>query len=79
MRPAILALAVTLYVAPAQAEEPSGAGNVTEYGFDDDLVHGDLVAPRGEVLRSRKRLPRESLIRVREQFVVELLKSVERL
>lgn len=79
MKPAILVLAVTLYVAPAQAEEPNGPRNVTEYGFDDDLVRGDLFAPGGEVLKGRKRLPRESLIRVREQFVVELLKSVENL
>lgn len=79
MKPGILVLAVTLYVAPARAEEPRGPADVTEYRFDDDLVRGDLVAPNGEILRSRRRGTRESLIRIREQFVVELLKSIERL
>jgi hypothetical protein len=51
----------------------------TTYDFDDDLVTGDLVRPDGELLNVRRRGRRASLIRVREHFVPEMLKSVENL
>ena len=44
-----------------------------------DLVQGDLVRPDGENLMVRRRGARESLIRIREHFINELLKSVENL
>ena len=53
--------------------------NTTNYDFEDDLVQGDLVRPDGENLMVRRRGARESLIRIREHFVPELLKSVENL
>lgn len=53
--------------------------NATSYDFEDDLVQGDLVRPDGENLMVRKRGARESLIKIREHFVPELLKSVENL
>jgi hypothetical protein len=62
----------------AQDKERSG-GEATSYDFEDDLVQGDLVRPDGENLLVRRRGARESLIRVREHFVNELLKSVENL
>lgn len=49
----------------------------TEYTFDDDVVTGDLVRPDGEMLVSRKRGTERSLIRVRQHFIPEMLKSVE--
>jgi hypothetical protein len=61
---------------PVAAEEPE---LVTEYAFDDTLVAGDGYRPGLEVLHARRRPGRESLIRVREHFVAELLKAVERL
>ena len=39
----------------------------------------DLVRPDGENLMVRRKGARESLIRVREHFINELLKSVENL
>jgi len=51
----------------------------TTYDFDDDLVTGDLVRPDGEMLQVRRRGQRTSLIRIREHFVPEMLKSVENL
>jgi hypothetical protein len=62
---------------PAAAQE--GGGNATTYDFEDDLVQGDLVRPDGENLMVRRRGARESLIKIREHFVPELLKSVENL
>ncbi|MCA9601024.1 MAG: hypothetical protein R3A78_01325 [Polyangiales bacterium] len=55
----------------------STAGDTTTYNFDDDLVQGDLVRPDGEILSVRKLGKRSSLIRIREDFIPEMLKSVE--
>ncbi len=55
------------------------AQGATTYDFDDDLVTGDLVRPDGEMLQVRRRGQRTSLIRIREHFVPEMLKSVENL
>lgn len=72
--------------APAPAAQPSGGGEgssaggrseSTTYDFDDDLVTGDYVRPDGEMLQARSRNGRKSLIRIREHFVPEMLKSVE--
>lgn len=63
----------------AQEEEGGGGGAATTYDFDDDLVQGDLVRPDGENLMVRRRGARESLIKIREHFIPELLKSVENL
>lgn len=64
---------------PASAQEEGGGGQATTYDFEDDLVQGDLVRPDGENLMVRRRGARESLIKIREHFVPELLKSVENL
>jgi hypothetical protein len=66
---------------PAMAQDaaPAGGENTTSYDFEDDLVQGDLVRPDGENLMVRRKGARESLIRIREHFVPELLKSVENL
>ncbi len=63
----------------AFAQEAEAGGGSTTYDFDDDLVQGDLVRPDGENLMVRRRGARESLIKIREHFVPELLKSVENL
>ncbi len=52
-------------------------GDATTYDFEDDLVSGDLVRPDGELLNVRRRGRRSSLIRIREHFIPEMLKSVE--
>ena len=84
---AIMMVAVLgLVAAPAFAQEGGaapagggGGGDATTYDFEDDLVQGDLVRPDGENLMVRRKGARESLIRVREHFISELLKSVENL
>ena len=73
-----LVMGVTGLGAVASAQE-AGGGNATTYDFEDDLVQGDLVRPDGENLMVRRRGARESLIKIREHFVPELLKSVENL
>lgn len=64
------------FAGSASAQE---GGDTTTYDFEDDLVQGDLVRPDGEMLNVRRRGRRASLIRVREHFVNEMLKSVENL
>jgi len=65
---------------PARADEPTPKdADTTRYSFDDDKVLGDTTGPLGEVMSVRKRSQRESLVRARQSFVVELLKSVEAL
>jgi hypothetical protein len=64
-----------LLALPAAAQDD----NATSYDFEDDLVQGALVRPDGENLMVRRRGARESLIRIREHFIPELLKSVENL
>ena len=83
---AIVAMAGLLVTSTVMAQEAGaapagggGGGDATTYDFEDDLVQGDLVRPDGENLMVRRKGARESLIRVREHFISELLKSVENL
>jgi len=49
----------------------------TSYDFDDDLVEGDLVRPDGEFIDARRAIKQSSLIKIRDNFVAEMLKSAE--
>ena len=69
-----LTLAIFLAAPTVWAEEFS---NTTEYNFDDDVVEGDLVRPDGEMAMARRRGRQSSLIHVRDNFIPEMLKSVE--
>ncbi len=62
--------------AGAQAQQ---ATRTQEFNFTDELVQGQLVRPDGESTRVRRRAAGISLIRIREHFVPEMLKSVENL
>jgi hypothetical protein len=79
----LLALALVLGFTGLAAAQEAGAeaagGGETAYDFEDDLVQGDLVRPDGENLMVRRRGARDSLIRIREHFIPEMLKSVENL
>jgi len=74
-----LIVMVSILAAVAMPAVAQDGDNTTSYDFEDDLVQGDLVRPDGENLMVRRRGARESLIRIREHFVPELLKSVENL
>jgi hypothetical protein len=69
----------------ATAPAPAGGGNSvqykkeTKYDFDDDTVEGDMVRPDGEFVDSRKNAKHSSLITIRNNFIPEMLKSVESL
>lgn len=72
----VTALGISLLTPVAIQAQESGS---TSYDFEDDLVQGDLVRPDGENLMVRRKGARESLIKIREHFIPELLKSVENL
>lgn len=65
----------------AQKAAPAGDGvqykQKTVYDFDDDVVEGDLVRPDGEFVGSRRAAKHSSLIKIRENFIPEMLKSAE--
>ena len=68
--------------APAAGGAAGGPGGVaykqkTTYDFDDDTVEGDLVRPDGEMIDSRHKAKHSSLIKMRENFIPEMLKSIE--
>ena len=67
----------------AQGAGPGGEGagvsykSKTVYDFDDDIVEGDLVRPDGEFVDTRKAAKHSSLIKIRDNFINEMLKSAE--
>lgn len=73
-------------LALAQEAAPGGAmgdgANVTYkkktvYDFDDDVVEGELQRPDGEYIDTRRKAKHSSLIKIRENFIPEMLKSAE--
>jgi hypothetical protein len=66
----------------ALAQEAAPAPDVTYkkktvYDFDDDLVEGELQRPDGEYIDTRRKAKHSSLIKIRENFIPEMLKSAE--
>ncbi len=80
---AVVALGMVAASAVAGAQAAAATGGqptrTQEFNFTDELVTGQLVRPDGESTRVRRRGPGISLIRIREHFVPEMLKSVENL
>jgi hypothetical protein len=64
----------------AAAPAAGGGGDyqkTTKYDFEDDVVTGDLVRPDGEMVDSRRGAKHSSLIKIRQHFIPEMLKSAE--
>jgi hypothetical protein len=77
----IAATGTTVFAQAKPAAAPAG-GDVTYksktvYDFDDDTVEGDLVRPDGEFVDTRKGAKHSSLIKIRENFIPEMIKSAE--
>ena len=60
--------------AAAKAEEPK---KVKSYDFTGDEIDGELVKPDGDFLDTRKFASHTSLIRLRKDFIKEIVKSAE--
>ena len=79
----ILMLALLLTV-PAQAKPPREKAPppdkphaAVRYDFDDDLVEGGTLSPDGVIVDSARPIKRSSLIKIRESFTPEMMKSAE--
>jgi hypothetical protein len=66
---------------PAATAGGAPTGNapprVRNYDFDADVIDGELVRPEGEFLAARRGAEHGSLIRVRTDFIREIVKSAE--
>ena len=71
-----MALSGVAFAAPA-AGDTVEYKKETKYDFDDDNVEGDLVRPEGEMIGSAGKAKHSSLIKVRQHFIPEMLKSAE--
>lgn len=71
-------LATGTDIASAQGQGPSVKyKKKTVYDFDDDVVEGELQRPDGEYIDSRRKAKHSTLIKIRENFIPEMLKSAE--
>jgi len=57
----------------------SGYQKVKTYDFSGDTIDGELVKPDGEFVDTRKSAEHTSLIRIRQDFIKEIVKSAENL
>lgn len=79
---AVLVLAVFVFgtsvmLAQAQTEPKVEYKKKTVYDFDDDLVEGELQRPDGEYIDVNIKTKHSSLIKIRENFIPEMLKTAE--
>ncbi len=60
-----------------KARKSKADKRVKTYDFSGDEIDGDLVKPDGEFLDTRKFATHTSLIRIRKDFIREIVKSAE--
>ena len=75
---ATLGLAGSVALAqPKKDAGNAGNGKVKTYDFSGDTIEGDLVKPEGTTVDARDFGKHTSLIRIRKDFIAEILKSAE--
>jgi len=85
MRKFVLATVSLLFVAGVAFVQPApkGGGNAgggaktKVYDFSADTIEGDLVKPEGSDLNVRDFAKHSSLIKIRKDFIPEIIKSAE--
>ena len=88
MRNLVGALVALLFVAGSAIAQPApkggnadkgggGNGKVKVYDFSGDTIEGDLVKPEGSTVDARDFAKHSSLIRIRKDFIPEIIKSAE--
>lgn len=77
-------LAVAFVLAAASPAFAQNAGNAKDpkakvkvYDFSGDTIEGDLIKPEGSTVDARDFAKHSSLIRIRKEFIAEILKSAE--
>ena len=71
------ALADDKKAAPAKGGDSGGNGKVKVYDFSGDTIEGDLVKPEGSTVDARDFAHHGSLIKIRKDFIPEIIKSAE--
>ena len=86
MRKLVSALVVVLAFSPITSSAAfaqkkgggdSGQSKVKVYDFSGDTIEGDLIKPDGSDLNARDFAKHSSLIRIRTNFIPEIIKSAE--
>ena len=73
----VATLLMGLSVPMAHAQGDAKTDKVKTYDFSGDTIDGDLLKPDGEVVDTRTFASHTSLIRIRKDFIKEILKSAE--
>lgn len=75
----VLALAVLSGLAQADDKKPASAdkSKVKVYDFSGDTIDGDRIRPEGSSVDARDFAKHSSLIRIRKDFIPEIIKSAE--
>ena len=71
------ALADDKKAAPAKGGDSGGGGKVKVYDFSGDTIEGDLIKPEGSTVDARDFAHHGSLIKIRKDFIPEIIKSAE--
>ena len=80
---AAVAFGLVVAVSPApsfaQPKPPKGdtKPKVKVYDFSGDTIEGDLIKPEGSQVDARDFAKHSSLIKIRKEFIAEILKSAE--
>ncbi len=74
-------LSLLAFVGVASADDKKkggeGGGKVKVYDFSGDTIEGDLIKPEGSTVDARDFAKHGSLIRIRKDFIPEIIKSAE--
>jgi len=83
MRKLAITLATTLGLvfcastAMAQKGGKDAKAKTKVYDFTGDTIEGDLIKPEGEAVNARDITQFSSLIRIRKDFIAEIIKAAE--
>jgi hypothetical protein len=70
-------MGLVVSVGIASADDKKDGGKVKVYDFSGDTIEGDLVKPEGSTVDARDFAKHSSLIRIRKDFIPEIIKSAE--
>src|SRR5258708_27033704 len=71
-------IAVAQPAAKGNPPPPAGGNTKTKvYDFSGDTIEGDLIKPEGSTVDARDFAKHSSLIRIRTNFIPEIIKSAE--